>query len=168
MTRPGRRSPALPVLLLSALSACGTDEQAAAPACPQVFLVADAERLVEPAGSRDAVPVAEIVDVAWTCEVPGIGTSGVVELSVFIRVAAGATADGERRVPFFAALTDPSGTIVAKRVFETDLVPEDEATPVEQVETVSLRWRHADLDEALAHTVFVGLQLTPEQLAAAR
>jgi hypothetical protein len=70
--------------------------------------------------------------------------------------------------PFFVVVADPDGVILAKQVFGIDVAFPGNSLEIGHVETVRQRIRYPNIASAASYTIFIGFQLTPEQLGEAR
>lgn len=162
------------LVLSVALAACSSDETAVVLTCPQVLVVDEASRLTlhAPGEGREAQDVrfeAVIGQARWACEF--FPEAGRIEVRVSVDMAAlrGPAAEGPvAELPYFVAVAAPDGAILAKRTFAATLEFQEDATEAGHVETVVQRFRYARISEAAAHTIYLGYQLTPEQLEEAR
>lgn len=163
----GRAGLALAGLLL--LAGCGVFEPDRAPfSCPRTFLVADADTatLYREGPGRDLTDVrfvGRINGVTWQC---AFHEDGYVdqEITVGFAAARGPAAD-VRDVGFdyFVAVVAPSGQIVRKQVFHLNVVFEG-GNSVVFTRIVGTTIFLADPAEASSNRIFVGFELTPEQL----
>ncbi len=142
--------------------------------CPQAYMVKDATRSTDyaPGGGRDLIDIefnAEIVDIAWDCLYETEQRFVDVEVQFFVRALRGpASQERQTTFPYFVVVADPEGTVLAKRVFGIDVAFPGNALEIGHIETVRQRIRFPTLAGAADYTIFVGFQLTPEQLEEAR
>lgn len=170
--RPGHAWLLGAVLVL--LAACGSDEQITVLTCPQVYIVQEAARYTEwaPGGGRDLIDIrydADIVNVEWLCTFLTDKNRVDMEARFAMRVLMGPAAPARQvRLPYFVAVADPSGTIVAKQVFGMDIAFPGNALEIAHIESVLQRISYGRIADAARYTVYIGFQLSPEQLAEVR
>ncbi len=157
------------------LSSCASEEEVLGTViCPQAYIVKDATRSTDyaPGGGRDLIDIkynAQIVDIAWSCLYETEKRFVDVEVQFFVRALRGpASEERQTTFPYFVVVADPQGEILAKRVFGIDVNFPGNALEIGHIETVRQRIRFPTLAGAADYTIFVGFQLTPEQLAEAR
>lgn len=156
--------------LLVLLAACGSKEQVTVLTCPQVFVVQDAARYLEwaPGGGRDLIDVrydAKILNVEWQCTFLVEENRVDMEVRFAMRAFMGTSAESSQgRFPYFVAVADPTGTIVAKQVFGIDIAFPGNALEVAHIESVLQRISYRQIADAAKYTVYIGFQLSPEQL----
>ena len=171
-TLPLRRN-AYGVLALFALAACDADEVVTAPPCPNIVIVKDTAELTtfRPGPGRDLTDVvldARIQRFDGTCETElAADRSGEVEVDLQIffeatRGPANRTRDGQ--FDFYVAIADQGGAILAKKVFRSEFEFEGNRNRIAGVEelTQQIPLRSGELGDAF--DIFVGFQLSPEQL----
>jgi hypothetical protein len=159
--------------LLAGLAGCSSDKAVTVLTCPQVYLVQDASHYADYApGGRDLIDVrfdAKITQVQWTCTFMTDQNRVDMEVRFALRALMGPAATSKQaRFPYFVAVADPSGAILAKQVFGIDLAFPGNSIEIGHVESVFQKIGYASLSTASKYTVYIGFQLTPEQLAAAR
>ena len=170
---PARRLLAAAAALL-ALGGCGGDEAVTVLTCPQVYVVADASRLIEyaPGDGRDLIDKrfeAEIEQVEWLCSFFTEENRVETEVRFALRAEMGPAAQQRQaRFPYFVVVTAPSGEVLAKQVFAIDIAFPGNARMIRHIESVFQTLSYGSLAEASRYTVYIGFQLTPEQLAEAR
>jgi hypothetical protein len=160
-----RALPAVALLALT-LAACGAKEPP--PGCPQVGLVNQLDHMTafRPGGSTDLTDVtydAQIVDFAAVCD---FQSKGVAVTTSFQIVATRGPADTQRNAPlqFFVAISDPSGEIVTKEVFDAPIPFEGNLRRVGRREEMEPFIPYpADKTRLPLYTVLYGFQLTQEQ-----
>ena len=157
------------------VAACQSEEEVLGTViCPQAYMVEDATRSTDyaPGGGRDLIDIefnAEIVDIAWNCLYETEQRFVDVEVQFFVRALRGpASQERQTTFPYFVVVADPQGTVLAKRVFGIDIAFPGNALEIGHIETVRQRIRFPTLAGAADYTIFVGFQLTPEQLEEAR
>lgn len=170
MTGAGRLGPGALFGALLLLAACSGKEQVTVLTCPQVFIVQDAARYLDwaPGGGRDLIDVrydAKILNVEWLCTFLTDKNRVDMEVRFAMRAFMGTSAEGRQgRFPYFVAVADPSGTIVAKQVFGIDIAFPGNALEVAHIESVLQRISYRQIADAAKYTVYIGFQLSPEQL----
>ena len=157
------------------LAACGSEDKSLGVViCPQAYMVKDATRSTEyaPGGGRDLIDIrynAEIVDIQWACIYQPENNFVDVEVLFFVRALRGpASEEPSTTFPYFVAVADPQGVILAKEVFGIDIGFPGNSLEIGHIETVRQRIRFPSIANAASYTIFIGFQLTPEQLLEAR
>ncbi len=164
----------LSVLALLVLAACSGNEEYTVLTCPQVFLIKDATHYATfaPGVGRDLVDVrynADIEQIEWLCTFYTDENRVAMEVRFGMLAEKGSAAeDSYHRFPYFVAVADPSGTVVAKQVFGIDIDFPGNVLQVGHIESVFQRLNYSVLSEASKYTVYIGFQLSREQLAEAR
>lgn len=159
-------------LLLAA--GCSSDEPVSVLTCPQVYLVQDATHYVDyaPGAGTDLIDVrydAHIISVEWLCTFLTDKNRVEMEVRFGMRAMMGPSApESQTRFPYFVAVADPDGNIIAKQVFGIDIGFPGNALEVGHIESVFQKLTYSSLARAADYTVYVGFQLTPEQLALVR
>jgi hypothetical protein len=172
MTWPSRGCLLGAALLL--LAACSSQEQITVLTCPQVYIVQDASRFVDwaPGEGRDLIDVrydARIVNVEWLCTFLTDKDRVDMEVRFAMRALMGPSAEANRvRLPYFVAVADPSGAIIAKEVFGIDIGFPGNALEIAHIESVLQRITYNHIADAAHFTVYIGFQLSPAQLAEMR
>lgn len=163
-----RPSLAAALLLLAACSGSGSEK---APPCPRAALVEGADRVIRFAGEgrnpEDIAFEARILGVSGECEFADDQRRLKVDMRLRIEGARGPALQGEAApLGYFVAIVGPDGRILAREEFETAIpLKEDRAIIAEELEP------EIPLPEgrrAASYTVFVGLLVTPEELAVNR
>ena len=152
-----------------ATAACGVlDPGPPSPPCPDVAVLAAGERLVlfKSGPGRDLTDVVVEARVSDLTSVCGYDDGRVeVETSFDIVSTRGPTAEtGDAAVPFFAAVMDPDGRVIAKETFESRAEFPTGRRKVAVRETVTQRIPLSRPDRGQHYQVLIGFQLTPEQL----
>lgn len=166
--------PATLLGLALALASCGGEEEILVLTCPQVLIVEEASDLTlyTPGEGRDMLDVrfgVGIQAVEWVCEFYADENKVDVEVRFGMRALRGPAAEGSvARFPYFAAVADPQGNILAKQVFAIDIEFPGNAIEIGHIEAVFQRLRYTSIAEASKYTIYLGFQLTPEQLMDAR
>ena len=152
-----------------ATAACGVlDPGPPPPPCPDVAVLAAGERLVlfKPGPGRDLTDViveARVSDLTSACSYDDGRVE--VETSFDIVSTRGPTAEtGAAAVPFFAAVMDPDGRVIAKETFESHAEFPTGRRKVAVRDTVTQRIPLPRPDRGQHYQVLIGFQLTPEQL----
>jgi len=165
------RSTAAAAALTVLLHGCGvfaTPE--VTPPCPRVAVLADAARLIKfrPGPGRDLTDVdfeALIGGVDGTCSYDRRRSHVDVDFVIEMEVSRG-PANGSRQAPveFFVAVIDPNQNILGKETFTSNVRFQDNMTRVRVTENIAPRLPLKDIKVGGSYSVFVGLQLTAEEL----
>ncbi len=171
--RRGLQALAAGLLLLG--TGCGSrDIQVSVLTCTQVFLVQDATHLVDyaPGSGTDLIDVrydARIISVEWLCTFLTDENRVEMEVRFGMRAMMGpAATESQTRFPYFVVVEDPDGNIIAKQVFGIDIGFPGNALEIGHIESVFQKLTYSSLARAAEYTVYIGFQLTPEQLAQVR
>ena len=159
---------ALPLLLAGCSSWFESED---APPCPRAALVDGADRVVRFAGEgrtpQDVAFEARILGVGGECEFTDEERRVIVDMDLRIEGARG-PALGTKDAPlsYFVAVVGPEGDVLAREEFATAIpLKEERAIIIEQLEPeIPLSQGR----RAASYTVFVGLIVTEEELAANR
>jgi hypothetical protein len=159
---------ALPLLLAGCSSWFESED---APPCPRAALVDGAEQVVRFAGEgrtpEDVAFEARILGVGGECEFTDEQRRVIVDMALRIEGARGPALAGEQApLSYFVAVVDPEGQVLAREEFTTEIpLEEDRAIISEELEPEIplLEGRRA-----ASYTIFVGLVVTEEELAANR
>ena len=159
---------------LLALAGCGAADgllgKEMTAACPVAGKLDMGDRLFrfgEGQGREEAnVTLAvEVTHVQAACSFEAEENSGEVELSLWFRARRGQGGTGkEDRFGYFVAVVSPDDEIITRRTFERELELADEGawTPVsDRLEVDMSVAEGADLSD---YRIYVGLELSPEQL----
>ncbi len=165
MTPPLR---ALAALFCLVATGCGLFNDEYVPPCPRAVVLADAQAVIafRPGPGRDLTDILHegvITGLASGCEYD----DGTVDFDVDIgfELAIGpASPDGVGHWEYFVVVVDPDQQRVAKRTFTIDLQFEQAAFRTALVEPVTQRIVYAPWPDAGGYQIFVGFQLTREQL----
>ncbi len=158
----------------SGLAACESEDGAVVLTCPQVFIVDETSRLTlhAPGEGRDIRDIrfdAGIGSVDWRCEFHSDENRVDVEVRFGVRALRGPAAeDPVGRFPYFVAVADPQGDVLAKRVFAIEVEFPGNAIEIGHIETVVQRLPYSRIADASRHTIYIGFQLTAEQLGEVR
>ena len=167
--RPVKPPPrALAALFCLVLTGCGLFGDDYVPPCPRAVVLADAQTVTafRPGPGRDLTDILHegtITGLASGCEYD----DGIVDFDIDIgfELAIGpASPDGVGHWEYFVVVVDPDQRRVAKRTFTIDLQFEQAAFRTELVEQVSQRIAYAPWPDASGYRIFIGFQLTREQL----
>lgn len=156
-------------LVALVLAGCGIFVSTVQPPCPSVVVLGDAQKVTifRPGPGRDLTDVrfeGGIAALTPTCE---YDDDGFVDTDVAIDMSFQRGPAAEVNVghyEYFIAITDGSDEIIAKRVFPIDVEFPEGARRVTVTEQVSQRIYFAPGDDGSRHRIFVGFQLTREQL----
>ena len=159
---------ALPLLLAGCSSWFESED---APPCPRAALVDGADRVVRFAGEgrtpQDVAFEARILGVGGECEFTDEERRVTVDMALRIEGARGPALEGEEApLSYFVAVVGPEGEVLAREEFATEIpLEEKRAIIVEELEPEIPLPRGR---RAASYTVFVGLIVTEEELAANR
>ncbi len=165
-------------LTLAALSGCSSEPTRTISAegltCPQVGIVRElAETTFYHGAGRDLTDVsarAQLVDFNGKCHYDRADNKNYVEVEVNLTVEGelGPAAQGRLvRVPYFVAVVDEAGNVLAKTVYDADIDVPDGIRRQRIVEQLVPAIPLGELRDGIGYRVLMGLQLTPEQRAAA-
>ncbi len=155
------------------MAACSFEESAIAPACPNIVIVKDTAELTafRPGAGRDLTDVvldARIDQFDGSCETdlkPERIGKVIVDLQLFFEAIRG-PADNTRegKFSYYVAIGNRNGKILAKKVFSTEFEFEGNRNRISAAEelTQEIPLSSGDLGEDF--DIFVGFQLSPEQL----
>lgn len=167
----GRAGIALAALL--ALAGCAQDEQDAfPPPCPNVAILSDAADLVRARGGRrditDMVLAGRITGVSGSCKLSS-GDSERVEVAVRLQLTRGPAMAGRTTdVPYFVAVSQGERILdKAVRTLRAHF-PENQDRLELATDPMTLHLPVSGKTTAAAYTVWVGFQLTPEEMAHTR
>ena len=159
---------ALPLLLAGCSSWFESED---APPCPRAALVDGADRVVRFAGEgrtpQDVAFEARILGAGGECEFTDEERRVTVDMALRIEGARGPALEGEEApLSYFVAVVGPEGEVLAREEFATEIpLEEKRAIIVEELEPEIPLPRGR---RAASYTVFVGLIVTEEELAANR
>jgi len=167
-----RLSSALAVVPLGLLAACaGVFEQAEERPCPPVLLEASTATLTafHPGPGRDLTDVeleAELAGYQGECQYNDDDGSVTVDLALDMMAALGPAATGRvHTIQYFVALPRFYPSERGKQVFEASLAFPDNIDRVRYVgEELSIEVPMDPNDSALDYPIYIGFQLTPEQV----
>ena len=175
MSAPRRRSPvsrargAATLLLFVALAGCGLLSGQQQQTCPRVTLLEDAARVIQ----FRASPVRDLTDMQFEGRIVAVGSrcrygqSGLVDVTatidmMFSRGPAAVTEMGS--FEYFVVIANSGEEIIAKRVFSLDVAFPAAATRVAAREELTQRFSYIPAADANLYRIYVGFQLTREQL----
>ena len=155
------------------LAACSSGESALAPQCPHIIIVKDTAEFTafRPGPGRDLTDVvldARINGFDGECETDLESNRSVkvtVDLQLIFEATRGpANKTREGNFSYYVAIANRRGNIIAKKVFDTELEFEGNRNRIGGVEelTQEIPLRPDELGEDF--DIFVGFQLSPEQL----
>jgi len=154
------------LLLTGCAALFGEDIQ---PPCPQAITVADAQTMTahQPGPGRD------LTDVLSNGSIKGMVTDclydeeGRVDATVTVGLdltIGPATRDNTGQWQYFILVTDPEEKFVAKRVFTVNLQFEPAVFRAQIQEAIQTEFEYAPWPDAGNFRIFVGFQLTRDQL----
>ncbi len=154
------------------LVACASDLSPTAPLCPNIVIVKDTAELTafRPGPGRDLTDVvfdARIDRFDGSCETDveaGVGQVSV-DLQLFFEAIRGpANETRQGKFSYYIAIGDRNGKILAKKVFATEFEFEGNRNRIGAAEelTQEIPLRSGDVGDDF--DIFVGFQLSPEQL----
>lgn len=159
---------------LIGLAACQQGPEAPAPECPAIAIVQDASELTlfVPGPGRDLIDVtleARVSEFGGFCDTDVDEDTRAGEVTIDMEVLFEATrgpasTSREATVSYFIAITDVEENILARETFNTDLVFEGNRNRIGFIEELSqtIPLRAGEIGEDFK--VFIGFQLTEEQL----
>ena len=157
--------------LAGGLSACTLLQKQDAPACPNVLIPEDSAQLVvfKQGSGRDLTDIlvqAEFEGFLGSCTYDTDNQAVEVRLSPFVLVSRGPASDGSAfGLEYFVALAAPDGEILNKQVFDARFtLPDGLMRGRVRDEEIELTARLPDLFQGPDYTVYMGFQLTREQL----
>jgi len=164
---------AAPFLMLF-LAGCSLFVSTPQPACPRVVLVDEAREVTL---YRDG-PGRDLTDVRYQGAIAGFSSKceydleeGRVDVDLDLQLAFSrgpAAREGDGRFDYFVAITDDADKVIAKRVFSVTPEFPPGVTRVGVTEELTQEIRYRPAKSASGHKIFVGFQLTREQLAEKR
>jgi hypothetical protein len=162
-TSPARRLLVpLAVLAVTVLAGCASREVP----CPQVLKVQDAERLTRFEGTgrdlTDTLFEAQVGQITGSCGVD----EGAIDMTMQVQfVATRGPADRSRQGDFgyFVAIVDSGGAVLARQAFDSSFEFVEGKSRTGVVE--ELEQRIPASSGAPPYTIYVGFQLSPEELA---
>ena len=139
------------------------------PPCPKAITIADAQNVTahQPGPGRDLTDVlvnGSITRIATECDYDDevrVDTTVNVEFDLSIGPAA---QDHTGQWQYFILVTNPDREFVAKRIFSIDLKFDQAVFRTQIQEAVQAEFAYAPWENASAFRIFVGFQLTRNQL----
>ncbi len=155
--------------MCATLAGCGMLGGAGDQICPRVDMLEGAGRVTvfNPGPTRDLTDIrfeGRIVEIEAACDYDRDGTVDVGALVAMEFVRGPAAPSEEGRFEYFVAITDPSGRVIAKQRFPLEVAFVDAATRVSAREELTQRFSHVPADDARFYRIYVGFQLTRDQL----
>ena len=155
--------------MCATLAGCGMFSGAGDRNCPRVDTLDGAGRVTQfnPGPTRDLTDVrfeGRIVKIESECEYDRDGTVEVSAIVTMEFVRGPAAPSEEGRFEYFVAITDPSGRRIKKQVFPLPVPFPGAATRVRARDEPTQRFSYAPADDARGYRIFVGFQLTRDQL----
>ena len=164
---------AAPLLMLF-LAGCSLLVATPQPACPRVVLVDEARAvtLYRPGPGRD------LTDVRYRGAISGFTSKceynldeGLVDVDLDLKLVftrGPAAHEGDGRFDYFVAITDDADKVIAKRVFTVTPEFPTGVTRVGVTEKLTQEISYRPAKSASGNKIFVGFQLTRDQLAEKR
>ena len=137
--------------------------------CPQGLILADAGEMTifRDAVGRDLTDVvaqARIADVVVECKPERRAVN--VDLQVAIAAERGpANRTGKQSIDYFVAIVDPQGKVITRQAFKMDFEWPENRVRVGRVDELTPRIPVSEPERAPEYRIWVGLQLTEDQLA---
>lgn len=166
------------LLVLGLLAGCAGKEQAARPLCPPVQALADATSLTRfaPGGGRDLVDVDHeitILGIDSGCDYEGgSGSAGralqVAVAPTFSAYRGPANTNRQARFIYFVSVVDSGGNVLSKQDFPVFVEFPGNRTRVEfrdDSPPVVVTLPPVPGQQPAANRIYVGFQLTPEELS---
>lgn len=157
----------------AALGACAQQDEESGPLCPNIIIVKDTSEYTafKPGPGRDLTDVvmeARLDRFSGFCETDlDRDRSGEVTLDlrlIFQATRGPASTSRAARFPFFVAIADREGNILAKEIFESEFEFEGNRTRIGVFEDLTPEIPLAPGQTGEDFDIFVGFQLTGEQL----
>lgn len=158
------RGVALPLLLAAAavLGGCASSEVP----CPQVIKVQDAERLTRFEGAgRDLTDVlfeAQLGQITGSCGIDGNAIDMTMQVQ-FLAMRGPADRSRQANFGYFVAIVDADGGVLARQAFDSSFEFAEAKSRTGIVE--ELEQRIPASSGVPPYTVYVGFQLSPDELA---
>ena len=158
------------IALFLGLGACGYfTEPVYQPPCPRAAVLADAQEVTSfrPGPGRDLTDILYegfITSVGGNCD---YNEDGYVEVQMDIgfELAIGpALEDGIGHWRYFVIVVDPDGQRIAKQIFTIDLAFEPATFQTRLIEQTTQRIVYSPWADATGYRIFVGFQLSREEL----
>ena len=158
-------------MVLLTLAACSSTEQPARLVCPPTAVPPESAQLVAFQGDgRDLTDVRfdlQVNDVALTCELERDDGRRTLEAELGVRFTAEkgpANREGEAAGRYYVAVTGPDGELLSRQSFDLRVELPGNQTRVATEQFLSPTIPLADGAATDAYTIYVGLELTPDQL----
>ena len=162
------------VACLLAVAGCGTTEgifgKEKTAACPVTGKLDTGDRLVrfgEGPGREEAnvALVVEVTNVLAACSFEIEENSGEVELSMWFRARRGQAGTGnEDRFGYFVAVVSPDDEVITRRAFEREVALAGEGAWTTMRDRLEVGMSVAEGTDLSIYRIYVGLELSPEQL----
>lgn len=152
----------LPVLLWS----CAGDDEASRP-CPRIVVVQDAARQIKFDG-----PGRDLTDVMFEARIDGFGVECdydddalEVEMRVRVEAARGPAAKSQKAdISYFVAVSRGDDDVLVRESFTKTIPLEGNRTRMAAVDELTPRIPLGPNDSGAFYRIYVGLELTPEEL----
>ena len=152
------------------IQGCSTPDKLDFRTCPQVVILGDAAKVnrLNRSGSKDIADTlyqARLGNIRGGCKY--YDESVDVEFSVDLLAQAGAAFTPNRpyQEEYFIAILDPAGNRLSKKNFVAELPFKDGETNAISTETLTQSIPLTPDTDAAGYMIYVGLQLTPDELA---
>ena len=157
------------VLVCLGLAGCTVFDEGPQLPCPRAVVLSEAAEMIEfrPGPGRDLTDElyrGEILGMSSTCE---YDDDGYVDSDVLLTVGLtrGPAAEGNTgRFTYFVAITNPDDKVIAKQVFPVEVEYPGFGPRVAVQEEVGQRIHYAPNADARLYRIFIGFQLTQDQL----
>lgn len=170
-----RRAKAAPaaagLTALVVLAGCASDDRPARLVCPPAVIPQESAQLVAfQGGGRDLTDVRfdlQVTDVALTCALERDDDARTLETELGVRFTAEkgpANREGLAQGRYFVAVTGPDGELLTRQSFDIELELPGNQTRVAEAQYLSPTIPVAEGAATDAYTIYVGLELTAEQL----
>lgn len=155
------------------LAACSSQDERLAPPCPAIVIVQEIADVTQfkPGEGRDLTDVVlegKVRGFDGFCETDfdeGVAGEVEVELRVVFSIARGpANTDRKGDFRYFVALADRAGKTTQKHVFDSEVEFPGNRNRVAPFEELTLKIPLKSGENGADYTVYVGFQLSPEQL----
>lgn len=143
-------------------------------ACPTVKLVDDLKNVVQFVDMANPAPATEVSrasldDLKTSCVAKGETLSVQIDLTLGGRLGPKGRQNADDRAsfayPYFVAVTNPKGEILAKEIFAASVAYPPGQNAATQVETITQTVpREKDPEAPSTYSILVGFQLSDEQL----
>lgn len=142
--------------------------------CPQAVARPDLTRLIEflnPSNTDADTKLSEVTIVGLnnTCRVENDQLVMQIDMSLTGKIGPKGKVKSSDKVsfvyPYFVAVTDQTGIVVAKEIFAASMIYDSNQTEGTQEESIFQNMPFPDTANGQTYNVIVGFQLSPEQLA---